>query len=86
MWQGPKHHLRCDDRTLEAPNISIDMWIMIDKVKSENRGWFVLEAPMVEELRKLVSQGLFKALEADECPVRFNYQGRIMAWGSGLKS
>lgn len=85
MRRGPDPRIG-DERELDAPSVPIYVWNEIDRVKAENRGWFIVKEPTIKDLKRLCSEGVFAALEADECPVRFTYEsdGRMLNFPLGV--
>lgn len=79
MWDKPGPVFP-DERGLDAPTVPMYVWNKLDAIKAENHGWVVLEGLTTKELRKLISEGFFKAVEADDCPVRLVYPKRIINW------
>lgn len=69
-----------DERELDAPTVTAAIWAKLDAIKADHHGWVVLEGLTTKELRKLISEGFFKAVEADDCPVRLVYPQRIINW------
>lgn len=82
MRRGPEY--QCNDERLEAPWIGIDTWIELDQNKKDNRGWVVIENPDLKKLKELVANKFFEAVEIDECPVRFRFDGVQQNYPCGL--
>src|SRR6478735_5798590 len=85
MRYGPKSKWLDDERKHSFPHVAYALSTLVDKNKSEHRGWFVLEAPTIKDLKQYVKDNLFVALEADECPFRMTYEGRQLNWPLGIK-
>ena len=84
MRKGFEHKRDVDQRKLEAPSIPYRLWDYIDIVKGANRGWFVIDNPTIGDLQRWSKEGLFKALDVDNCPVRITHSGGSMNFSGGI--
>ena len=86
MRRGFEPDWKADERALDHPGVAPSMWLHIDKNKAKHRGWYVLERPTIGQIKSHLSDGLFTAIEADECPVRFTFddEGREMNFPMGV--
>jgi hypothetical protein len=68
----------------DAPWISIETWNKLDENKKANRGWVVIDYPDLKMLNELIRNHFFEAIEIDECPVRFKFDGIQQNFPCGL--
>lgn len=83
MRRGPDRWIVDEEERLNA-GVPIDVWVHIDTTKAQNRGWYVMESPSIEQLKKHVKAKLFVALEIDQCPFRMTFEGRSLNWSNGV--